>query len=141
MSARILLLLLAASVAAVAAPEREQLMTLEGEVIRQNGLPLAGVTVGAELRASSFALLAGPIADREVARSLSDDKGHFTLHIPPGTNVRRLILVAGGQLNRMRSKEGDIGFFGTSVSLRNVNQRGLNRIVVPNNFQPARQRP
>jgi hypothetical protein len=112
-------------------------MKLEGDVIRENGSPISGITIVATERApwSPIAL----IADRVVGRAISDGKGRFTMQVPHETKIKRLILVASGEWERMETKDRkDIGLMGTSVPLRKVKQRKLNRIVVPNSFRPAK---
>ena len=135
MSKHFLLLLLATTFARVAASEQPTPLILEGVVLRENGAPVANVPITAVQRAPWS--LVGPIADKEVGRTVSDHKGHFTLQVPQGTSIRGLILVACAEWTRMKSKEGDIGLLGTSVPLRRVNEKGTNRIIVPNNFRPT----
>jgi hypothetical protein len=136
MRRQILVLLLVTVFPAHAAFGQGALMKLEGDVIRENGSPVAGVKVVAVQRAWS---LVGPIADRELARVISDHRGYFTIEVPHGTNIRRLILVAGGEWNRMESNDRrDIALMGTSVPLRKVTKNGRNRIIVPNSFRPAK---
>jgi len=83
--------------------------------------------------------LVGPIADKELTRVISDHRGYFTIELPHGTNIRRLILVANGEWKRMESNDRrDIALMGTSVPLRKITKNGRNRIVVPNSFRPAK---
>jgi hypothetical protein len=133
---RQILVILAIVFPALAAFGQGALVKLEGDVIRENGSPVAGVKIVAVQRAWS---LVGPIADKELARVISDHRGYFTIEVPHGTNIRRLILVAGGEWNRMESNDRrDIAFMGTSVPLRKVTKNGRNRIIVPNSFRPAK---
>jgi hypothetical protein len=133
----ILLLFLATAFAALAASGQSTPIQLEGDVIRENGSPIAGVRIVAMERAP-WSLIA-LIADREVGRALSDRKGRFTMHVPHDTKIRRLILVACGEWEHMETKDRkDIGLMGTSVPLRKVTKDGRNRIIVPNSFQPAK---
>lgn len=133
---RQILVVLATVFPALAAFGQGTLVKLEGDVIRENGSPVAGVKVVAVQRAWS---LVGPIADRELARVISDQRGYFRIEVPHGTNIRRLILVAGGEWNRMESNDRrNIALMGTSIPLRKVTKNGRNRIIVPNSFRPAK---
>src|SRR6266550_4656716 len=118
----ILLLASAASIAASAASDQRASLTIEGVVIRENGTPVAGVAIVAIERAPWS--LVGPIADKKVARGISDTSGHFTIQIPRTTKIRRLSLGASGQWKRMNSREGDLGLMGTSVALERVAKEG-----------------
>lgn len=122
----------------VACAERPAVTTLRGEVLRQNGSPVAGATIAAVERAPWLSL---GVTDTVVGRGIANKVGRFTLQVPLRTNISRLILVVGGEWERVKMKDGDPLRFGTSVPLERVMKAGLNRIIVPNSFRPVKQRP
>lgn len=137
MSWRIRLVVLVIAATATSASERLRALTLEGDVVRQNGTPVARVPIVAVQRAGWQ--IFGPVADTKIARTVSDAAGHFIIQLPSGANVRRLTLVARGGWERMDTNNPkDIGLMGTSVPLEKVTEHGPNRIIVPNAFRPAK---
>src|SRR6516162_975626 len=116
---QVLLVLLLLGFAVAAESAQGSPLMLEGDVVRENGSPVAGVMIGAIEITPWYMMLGGPIADREIAKTVTDRTGHFTLQIPQGTNIRGLILVAAGEgVKRFKTKDGDVGLMGTSVPLR-----------------------
>ena len=119
----------------IVAAEEPSVVSLRGLVVREDGLPVASTGISALEKPPPITF--GPMDDVVVGRTVTDSRGRFTIDIPRRTKLNRLYLSALGPWKRITDGRGKLlRLEGTSVAVEKVTKDGINRIVVPNDFQP-----
>lgn len=115
--------------------EQPSVISLRGVVVRENGRPVGNVAVSAVEKPPP--IIFGMMDHFVVGRAVTDSQGRFTIDIPRKTKVGRVYLGASGPWKRITDSRGKlVRIQGTSVGLDKVTKDGVNKIVVPNDFQP-----
>ena len=117
------------------AADQGSVVSLDGLVIRENGRPVSNVGISALEKPPPITF--GPMDDTVIGRTVTDAHGKFTIKIPRKTKISRVYLSALGPWKRIKDSRGKIvRIEGTSIPLEKVTKDGVNRIIVPNDFQP-----